>query len=169
LARLLLGVAVGVLAMLLLFRLALNYDIFIRYVSAFSNHLTTWKFNSWQERMLHGIVLDDAEFVTWIGFPIILLLLVRLGRGVVAFARRRASRLDALAITFLAAYVLLVVFGQTNGEVQRLYLFLVPVVALLSADELGTLFKEKKAGFLFLAVLQLVTIVLLFHFQDFYG
>ena len=164
-----LGVLAGAAALLVVFRLFLNYDIVARYISAFANHRTTWQFATWQERIKHGFVLNNAEFATWSGFPIILLLLIRFIKAVAAFIHRRASRLDSLTLTFLIIYILLVALGQTNGEVQRLYLFLTPLAALFSAEELKWLFKDRRNGFLFLAVLQLITIVLIFHFQDFYG
>jgi len=44
-----------------------------------------------------------------------------------------------------------------------------PLVALFSAEEMKSLVKNRSAGFLFLAVLQLITTFLLFQLQDFYG
>ncbi|NPV77339.1 MAG: hypothetical protein HPY59_13330 [Anaerolineae bacterium] len=168
-ALFILGVLAGAVALLVVFRLFLNYDIAARYASAFANHRTTWQFATWQERVKHGFVLNNAEFATWSGFPIILLLLIRFTKAVSAFIRRQAGRLDSLSLTFLVIFVLLVAFGQTNGEVQRLYLFLTPLAALFSAEELKLLFKDRRNGFLFAAVLQLITTALIFHFQDFYG
>lgn len=168
-ALFILGILAGTAALLVVFRLFLNYDIVARYASAFANHRTTWQFATWQERVKHGFVLNNAEFATWSGFPIILLLLIRFAKALSAFIRRQASRLDSLSLTFLIIYILLVACGQTNGEVQRLYLFLTPLVALFSAEELKLLFKNRRSGFLFAAVLQLITTALIFHFQDFYG
>ncbi|MCC6146420.1 MAG: hypothetical protein IT308_02510 [Anaerolineaceae bacterium] len=166
---LLLGILAGAAAFALFFRVFLNYDIVARYLSAFANHRTTWHFDTWGERIRHALLLNNAEFATWTGFPLILLLLVRLVQAARAFLRRQASRLDALALTFLVIYLLLVTLGQTNGEAQRLYLFFTPLVALFSADALRSLFKEKRSALLFIAALQLITIVLLFQLQDFYG
>jgi len=167
--RFILGILAGAAVMLAAMRLFLNYDIITRYASAFANHRTTWQFATWQERVKHGFVLNNAEFITWSGFPIILLCFIRFAKAIHAFIRRHTSRLDSLTLAFLIIYILLVAFGQTNGEVQRLYLFLTPLVALFAAEELKKLIKNRRNGFLFLAVLQLITTVLIFHFQDFYG
>lgn len=163
------GIPAGVLFLWAVFRVGLNYDFVTRYFSAFANHRTTWHFNSPLERIRHGLVLNNAEFVVFTGFPIIVLLIIRSVKAVAAFIRRQASRFDSLTIAFLLMYTVLVVFGQTNGEVQRLYLFLTPLVALFAAEELKWVFRDKKNGFTYLAVLQIITMIMLFHFQDFYG
>lgn len=163
------GILAGVFFLWAVFRIGLNYDFVTRYFSAFANHRTTWHFNSAQERIRHGVVLNNAEFVVFTGFPIIVLLIIRCVKAVAAFIRRQASRFDSLTIAFIFMYIVLVFFGQTNGEVQRLYLFLTPLVALFAAEELKWVFRDKKNGFTYLAVLQIITMIMLFHFQDFYG
>jgi uncharacterized membrane protein YoaK (UPF0700 family) len=68
-------------------------------------------------------------------------------------------------VTYLAVGLL----GQTNGEVQRLWLFMVPLVCLFVAEETQTLFKRRESGIVLVVILQLVTLFLTVKFQDFYG
>jgi len=107
--------------------------------------------------------------VSFCGFPLMLMALARFGRAVSSFLRRRPSELDSLALTTLATYLTINVFGSTNGETQRLFLFLMPLFAMFAAEEIKGLFRHKDVGFYYILALQLTTAVLLYHFQDFYG
>jgi hypothetical protein len=167
-AAALLGIFAGLAVMFVLFLAALNYNFFVRYPTAMTLHHAIL-FNSRQEQILNAWVLDNVEMVTWIGFPVILLLFARAGRSLKAWVRGSATRLDELVVVFFASYAALLTLGKTNAETQRLFLFLVPLVALFSADEAKTLFKRKSSAFVFIAGLELITTLLIFLFQDFYG
>ncbi len=163
------GLAAGLLALVLALGALLNYNPVLRFSRAITNHQTTHTFNTPLERALNALELNSAEQVAYCGFPLILLTLSRIGRAGLAFLRRRAVTLDALALALLATYLMMNVFGSTNGETQRLFLFLVPLFALFAAEEAKTLFRKKEMGFYYLLALQLTTAVLLYHYQDFYG
>jgi len=164
-----LGVAAGLLAALIVFRLALNYDPFVRYSSAMAQHRQIKSFLPDLEHIYFSTVLNNAEFISWTGLPVILLFLSQAGKSALAFIRRRAGMMDGLLLSFLATYVALNLLGQTVGEVQRLWLFMVPLVCLFAGSEARTLFKRQEYGVLLVLVLQLITALLTFRYQDFYG
>ncbi len=163
------GLAAGILALTLVLGVLLNYNPVLRFTRAIANHQTTHTFNTPLERALNALELNSAEQAVYGGFPLVLLVLSRMGRAGLAFLRRRPAALDALALTTLVTYLLMNLFGSTNGETQRLFLFLMPLFALFAAEEAKTLFRRKEAGFYYLLALQLATAVLLYHYQDFYG
>jgi len=159
----------GLLAAFLFFRLVLNYDILLRYTNAMANHRRAKEYTPGMEQWLHALLLNHAELITWNGFPFILLLLGQMFRSLIACVRRRSQPLDELAAAFFLTYGALNIFGQTNGEVQRLWLFMVPLFALLAAREAARLTQNKRSGITLILTLQWITAWLLFTFQDFYG
>ncbi|MDX9866080.1 MAG: hypothetical protein RBT34_14855 [Anaerolineaceae bacterium] len=159
----------GLLAAFLLFRLVLNYDILLRYTTAMANHRRAKQYAPGLEQWLHAFLLNHAELLTWYGFPFLLLALTRMIRSLAACIRRQSQPLDELAAAFFLTYGALNLFGQTNGEVQRLWLFMVPMFVLLSAREALHLTRANRGGLSLLFLLQWVTTWLLFTFQDFYG
>ena len=159
----------GLLFMFLLLKWLLNYDILLRYTNAMAQHRRAKDYVPGPEQVLFALLLNNAEMLTWSGMPFALLTLVQMGRSVAACMRRQPQPVDELAAAFLLTYVALNLFGQTNGEVQRLWLFMLPVLALLAAKEMLRLSRGKPAAMLYIFFLQWITTWLLFTFQDFYG
>ena len=159
----------GMLITLLVFRLVLNYDILLRYNTAMANHRRAKEYTPGLEQWLHAFQLNHAELLTWNGFPFILLALAQMIRSLSACIRQRSQSLDELAVAFFLTYGALNLFGQTNGEVQRLWLFMVPLIALLAAREALRLTRTNYGSLSLLFLLQWGTAWLLFTFQDFYG
>ena len=115
-------------------------------------------------------LLNNAEFITWTGIPLVLLFLANAWRSLKGFLHHKLTQVDSLLAAFIITYAGLNIFGQTNGEVQRLWIFMVPLFALFSSEELRQRFGRYKNFMLLLAVvLQLVTTLLLFVFQDYYA
>ena len=167
--KLILGLLSGVLVMFLLFRVFLNYDIILRYVNAMAQHRRAKEFEPGLQQIVNAIRLNNAEFAAFTGFPVIILFLSSFIKSSFSFVKRKANRLDGLLAAFLITYAILNLFGQTSGEVQRLWLFMLPLVTLFAAQELKTLFKRRETGIYLVITLQLITALLIFRFQDFYG
>jgi hypothetical protein len=165
----------GMLVIAFLLRVGLNFDILLRYRNAFAEHRTTHVFNSFWERAANAMVLNNAEFTSFAGFALITLLLVRSVRAIVNILRSLvtrincSTRLDGLLLVFLVAYFGTNLFGQTVGEVQRLFLFFLPLCALFAADEARRLFRARASGYALLVGAQLTTAMLIFMLQDWYG
>ncbi len=167
-----LGMLAGFLAMLLLFRLILNYDILLRYQTAMANHRRAKDFVLGGEQLLQAIYLNNTEMLTWSGFSISLLFLLGSARSALNWVRRCPGRFDALTGAFWITYLGMNLLGQTSGEVQRLWLFLLPAAVLFAGIETETLFSGKRAqlaAVLLVVLLQMITVFLTFRYQDFYG
>lgn len=167
--KLILAFTAGLLVMFLLFKGLLNYDLLLRYTNAMAQHRRAKEFTPGLEQTLHALLLNNAEMLTWSGFPFILLAAVQMVRSLGACLRCRPQPLDELAAAFFLTYGALNLLGQTNGEVQRLWLFLIPVLALLAAKEAIRLSRSHPGVLAWLFFLQWGTAWLLFTFQDFYG
>lgn len=159
----------GVLLGLLLFRLLLNYDILTRYTNAMIQHQRAKEFQPGWGQVIEALLLNNAEMATWTGLPLTLLFAAFALLSLLRWVRGQAGRLDGLFLAFAGAYAALNLVGQTRGEVQRLWLFLVPLVCLFAAQEARRLFRRPAPGLLLTAALQLITTLLIFLFQDFYG
>ena len=112
-----------------------GYDPFERYGQAMTNHMH-WK--RWQESFrVPAAITDTAEFLYWLGMPIVLLFahetVAALRRGKRPRLRSWAARL-ALGVCLVLGTTAL--FGRTLSEVNRLWLFFVPAIAIVAAHAL---------------------------------
>ena len=163
------AILIGIIAAYLLFKWLLYYDFFPRYRRAFEYHREIKSFEPGLAMIGHIILLNNAEFFTWTGIPIILLFISNLISGVKALFQHKAETKEGLLLAFSALYAGVVIFGQTFGEVQRLYIFLIPVVVIFASQEISYRFKHKRPAFMVIVLLQLITTLLLYIFQDYYA
>lgn len=164
------GIAAGAtVAIAVIAWLALGYDIVERYRGALAYH-ARWK--AWEpgaKSVFYYGVLNLAEFVLWLGIPLGALLTWRLRGAVADAAHRRLDLADALGIVLIASLAYFVLFGKTEGEVARIWLFHVPVVCILAADMLERRFPERlRQALIVLAGCQAITLYLTKRFQDFH-
>jgi len=164
--RLAAGFCAGFLCLLLLFLLVFHYDPLQRYLAAMEAHRVAKEYTTGLAQLGDALLLNNAEFLTWIGLPCSLLLLGGLVRSGRAWLRRCASPSDVLMLVVLGVYIALNLVGQTRGEVARLWLFLLPLLAPFTAREAACLLPRKGAALAFMIILQMVTTFLLFAFQD---
>ncbi len=163
------GLFLGALITTALLYWLLNYDIRLRYVNALANHSTTHTFASWGEQVRNAFALNNAEMATWVGFPVILLLLINLVVVLKDVLGHKANRFHALVISTWITYLAILIFGRTNGETQRLYLFLVPLWVLFAGQGTIRAFGHRKFPVFLVVILQFTTMLLTFFFQDFYA
>lgn len=161
--------SLGLLIMLGTFRIAFNYDFFQRYAHAMELHRRAKEYIPGIGQLVKSLLLNNAEMLTWTGFPITILFCFGVIRSFTNVFHGKVESLDPLLVAFVITYLALNIFGQTNGEVQRLWLFLVPIIVLFSAREVLLIFNKKSIGVNLIILLQLVTIFLIFRFQDFYA
>ncbi|MBS1819180.1 MAG: hypothetical protein JSU08_14695 [Acidobacteria bacterium] len=168
-ARLTAAMAAGLVIGLVGFRIGIGYDLFARYADArqFNAVWKGWDGGAFQT--LYFGWMNLLEFLLWVGLPVGVLALARIRRAVVATAGVRLERLTipALAIAAVLAYVAF--RGESKGETARLWLFIVPWLCALAADELRQRWPEGRpmaAGALL--VLQWATVVLTKTGQDFF-
>ena len=165
----LLGWGVGLLAGYLVLRVILNYDIFVRFSNAMQQHRVAKNYDAGTGQILNSLVLNNIEFLTWNGIPLILAALYALFRSAKRLVNRQSIPLDILTVPLAVTYVILNFTGQTDGEVQRLWLFMLPVWSIYAAEFARTLTSRKIGGVSLIVALELITTFLLFKFQNFYG
>ncbi len=178
------GLAIGMLVGYLAFKLLLNYDFFIRYqnMTVIRREINYYiRYNIAADpgvvasgyrpslgKFLSALVLNHIEYAAWVGVPVFLLFVVQAGKTLWRFVQRRITWKETLLGAYLVFYLLLNLFGELDAEVARLWLFLVPMTCIFAGLELGELFQQRKKGVYLILVLQLVTMILTYQFQDFY-
>jgi hypothetical protein len=182
-AALAIGVGAGIIVLFVIFQIFLNYDFFQRYDTAMrvvrnfdfilrtgqkaTLDLASTTIQPSLGQILRAAFLNNIELAAAVGFPIFLLFLWRAVRTVVALVRRRATNLDFALGAMCLTYLALNLYGQVQGEVSRLWIFWVPMIVTFAGVELGTQFKRRALAVNFVVLLQLITILMIFQFQDF--
>ncbi len=165
----LVGWGVGLLAGYIILRIFLNYDIFIRFMNAMQQHRLAKSYDPGIAQILNSLVLNNVEVLTWNGIPLILLAVYSLFRSARRLTNNQSLPLDGLTVPLVVTYIFLNFTGQTDGEVQRLWLFMLPLWSIYSAEFARTLTSRKINGISLIVTLELITTFLLFKFQNFYG
>jgi len=162
------GLVAGLLATDVAFRFALGYDAFVRFRNATAYH-QAWKGGTSGFLADLGFAYVNAiEFALWLGLPVAVLALTAVWSALREWRGKGSEPAAAFALTIAAAGVMLAVFGKTQGEVARLWLFLVPCLCLVAARELGRRFGRANARALaLLLLLQGGTVYLMKRFMDF--
>ncbi|OGO28826.1 MAG: hypothetical protein A2W33_10220 [Chloroflexi bacterium RBG_16_52_11] len=182
-ALMLAALGVGILVLFLLFQYALSYDFFQRYDTAMrivrnfdfvirtgqkaTVDLTTTTVQPGLQQILRAAGLNNLELAAAVGFPVFLLFLWRAARTMVAILRRRAGELDYALGALVLTYIALNLYGQVQGEVSRLWIFWVPMMVLCAGVELASQFVRRERAVLLVVTLQLITMLMIFQFQDF--
>jgi hypothetical protein len=134
------GVALGILLTGALFYVGFSYDPFLRYSKALAVHRSVKLLEPGLPQIILAVVQNNLEFVFWVGAPIFLLTLSGWLRSGMRLLKERLRDIDLVAISFFVTYLLLNFFGQTRGEVGRLWIFLVPMFVLLAFNEVKYIF-----------------------------
>lgn len=168
LLRSLVGFLTGLLITHLVFRFALGYDALVRFRGAAAYH-QAWKGGTSGFLADLGFAYVNAiEFAVWLGLPLAVLALSAVWSAVREWRRTGSEPAAVLALTVTAAGVILAVFGKTQGEVARLWLFLAPCLCLVAARELGRRFgPQNPRALALLLLLQGGTVYLVKRFMDF--
>jgi len=117
-------------------------------------------------QIINASWVNNLDFAAAIGFPIYILFFAHAVRRVWRFVKGNAAPGDIILLALLASFVVLNLAGTAQGEVPRLWLFWLPMVVLLAAYELEPHLQRRPRILLALGVVQLVTLMLTFHFQD---
>jgi hypothetical protein len=163
-----LGLVAGFGLLALIFWLGLNYDLLTRYQAAMETHRAHKKLETGLAAWFRALLINNVEFTLWTGVPLILLAVFQARSAVIRTWKRKPSLLDLALLGLLATFLALNVFSQTRSEVGRLWLFLVPAMAVFAAPQAVGLHHKPIRSLWFILVLQLITVWITFHFQDFY-
>lgn len=169
LGRFIIGLIAGLALTQLLFWILLDYNIFIRYQNAMAYH-QAWKQwdSSLSNTVLYGF-LNYIEYFCWIGLPVSILFFANCRQKIRELFKGQFNLQNLLFVIVIIIFLLLGIFGKTKSEVGRLWIFMIPVVLLFVSIELQKRFKDKiKYVLWFVLSLQLITILFIKRFQDFW-
>jgi len=164
-----LGILAGMIVLDIMFRIVFNYDIWIRYQDAMANHIVTKGWDWSATTVAYFAFLNSLEYTVWIGIPIAFLVFLHWIRSIEHVIQGDYRIRFFLSSVLLGVFLMLTLFGQTKAEVARLWLFLVPFICILVADEVHTRFGKRSDWIVTLiVVLQWGTIYLTKRYQDFW-
>ncbi len=159
----------GLIIGFVLLRIMLDYDILVRFTHAMQQHRLAKNYDPGIQQVFNSLILNNAEFLTWNGIPLVFAAVIGMVQSIKRLLKKSPLPLDGLTVPFLITFVVLNFTGQTDGEVQRLWLFMLPVVCTYAAGFASSLYKNKISGILLVVILELITTFFLFKFQNFYG
>jgi len=113
--------------------------------------------------------LNCVEFFCWLGLPMALLVLLSAGDSVRNIMARKFNTSHWSTVFFVLVLAGLALFGQTKGEVARLWIFMIPPMCIVAAAGMVRRFQnniEKASGYII--GLQFITILLMKYFRDFW-
>lgn len=162
------GVAavLGLAGIVVVQAVALHYDPIGRWLSAMALHREIKGHEFTLGSLLQYGVLNTLEFAVWAGLPLIVLTVGGTWRALLSAVRGKGSLGDMFSVALLGMYLMLNVVGQTRGEVGRLWLFLVPLMAVTAAKEATKLFRWPALGAMLVLALQLTSSVVGFYRLD---
>lgn len=175
-----LAIAAGTLLMHVLSLALLNYNFLPRFQHAMAvNHNFDFYLRVGQHppagpesltirlgQIFGAAWVNNLDFAAAVGFPIYILFIAQAVRRAGRLIKDGAASGDIVLPSLLLGFLVLVLAGTAQGETPRLWLFWLPMVALLAACELEPHLRKRPQLLLALGVAQLVTLVLTFHFQD---
>jgi hypothetical protein len=159
----------GAAAAAVVSRCVLGYDVVVRYQHAMAHHMWWKQWTPGLATIARSAAVNAVDFTTWLGMPMTAL---AVGHALRSLAKLRHGRLGPgaiISVGLACVIALLLLFSKTKGEVGRLWLFLVPTVCILAADELAEMshdYASKAAGLTI--VMQSVTVYLIKVDQDFF-
>jgi hypothetical protein len=162
------GLFAGFMVVYFIFSTFLGYDVLTRYFQAMESHHLAKRYSGDLASLPLTILINNIDFGLGSGFPTPFLLLILAARSVYALFRRQVTRLDWVTLSFFSMFLVLNVAGQTRTETARLWLFLLPFIAIFEADFLDKLFAKRTGWLYWLVALQLITAFLVFKFEGLY-
>jgi hypothetical protein len=155
----------GVIVSVILFKV-FDYSPISRYVQAFESHRTIKDFELSFGNLVKYSTLNNIEIAFWSGAPLFILTLIGIIKSTHQTFKRKPIRQDIFNVSFGAMYIGLMIFGQTRGEVGRIWIFLLPSAALIAADQAYRLFRKPRDGMILVLSLQLISSLIVYLNMD---
>jgi len=162
--HLILGFLLGFGLTYLVFYFTFDYDVLTRYQVALSHHrrIKNYKINVLP--IFKAFLTNSIEYFTWTGIPLFFLVASHSLNSIKKIINKNQKKKDLFILSYVGLYFAMNVLSQTHGEVQRIWLFLSPLVVIIAAAEIQNRFKNNhKLTVFFLLVIQFCTAV--WHFQ----
>jgi hypothetical protein len=163
--NLILGFFLGFGLTYIVFYFTLNYDAFSRYQLALSHHRRIKNFNINFRTIIIAFLNNTLEYFTWTGIPLFFLVASQSLTSIKKIIKRNHENNNLFTFSTLGLYFALNLLSQTHGEVQRLWIFLSPLIAIIAAAEINNrIRKNQKLAVFFLLLIQFCTAVWNFQF-----
>lgn len=158
-------IVVGFLVFELILFALFRYNLLSDYLYVMSQH-QAWKISEWTAPLVMYIgALDILEFAIWTGVPLFLFS----AAWMIKSLRNWKQANSHLALSMLICILLLAFFGKTVAETGRLWIFLVPCLALFALQDLIDRYPDSyKRVFVLILGMQLLSTFVIKLFQDFY-
>jgi hypothetical protein len=162
--NLILGFILGFGLTYLVFYFTLDYDAFSRFQLAFSHHRRIKYFKIEFIYILAAFVTNTIEYFTWTGIPLFFLVASHSLTSIKKIINKNYEDINLFTFCCVGLYFAMNVLSQTIGEVQRMWIFLSPLIAIIAAAEINNRIKNNhKLAVFLLLVIQFCTAV--WHFQ----
>ena len=176
----LLPMGLGGLLSIVLFKLFLNYDILTRYQRMMATHIGDDFYTrlglsfTGDPTLLEKIhqtwsaaFLNNVELAAAIGFPVFIFFVVMGIRSLLHVIRRKPETVDAINASLFLTYAALNVSRAILGEVGRLWIFWLPIMAILAVQYLLPVIQRRRWIVFVLVVMQIITLFFTYQFQDY--
>lgn len=176
----LLPMGLGGLLSMVLFRLFWRYDIFTRYQRMMQTRIegdfyTRLGLSAAGDATLleklrqtwDAAVLNNVEMGIAIGFPVFIFFVFVGARSLLRVIRRQPGEAEPINASLFLAYAALIALRVVLGEVARLWMFWIPVMALLAVQAFLPLFRRSRWALAALLALQVITVFLTYQYQDY--
>ena len=180
--QIMLGISLilGVIVMHLIGRWLLNYDVIQRFTHTMAiNH----RFDFYTrvglvpiagsepilERLMQiarALWINFLDYGSSVGFALWSIFLFGAGRLLIKAARKRINSFEIILVSMILSFIVMNLAGTAQGEVARLWLFWLPMVIWVVLEEVQNWRISQNLVYLTLLVIQVVTTLLTFHFQD---
>ncbi len=160
------GIVLGVAIFWLFGQLALDYNPIERYSIAFRSHRINKVYKVSIPSIITYSLLNNLEFGFWSSIPILILTAVGSIKAGISSFRRKISLRESLAAASLITWLALNIFGQTKGETGRLWLFILPLAAIIASTETDTSHYSRRRIVMMIFIMQLITAILMFMLMD---
>ena len=157
----------GLLLAVLVTWLFLGYNPLTRYQLAFQKHREIKQFEFSVKRIFEYGLLNHVDFMLWTGFGILFLFYVSSIRASILFLQNKASTYDGFRVAFFLTFIAINLAGQTRSEVGRLWVFLLPGMALSIFPETLNLLRKSMLSFQLFFLLQMLSTFLIFYYIRF--
>ena len=113
----------------------------------------------------NAFINNSVEYFIWTGIPLLLLVTSAGISSIYTIIKKKHESKDLFTLAFLGMYIALNILSNTHGEVQRMWIFLSPLVVILSAGEIQKRLKnDSRSAIVFLLIIQFCTAVWNFQF-----
>ena len=162
--NIILGFILGFGLTYLVFYFTFDYDVLTRFQLAFSSHRRIKDFKIDILYILAAFLTNTIEYFTWTGIPLLFLVASNSLSSLKKIINRNHQVYHRFTFCCVGLYFALNVLSQTIGEVQRIWIFLSPLIAIVAAAEIYNRFKKNHKFAVFsLLLIQFCTAV--WHFQ----